>query len=341
MWRYVAKRILLAIFTLFVILFVSYMLIRLAPGDPTRSSFLGEGESASSNLSSDKSAFAVNISLRRKLHLDRNPLVGFGYWFKGILTEFDFGESATVDRGRPVLSLIMDRLPVTIKLNLLATLVIYLLAIPLGIHSALFPDSRADKTATFLLFLLYSLPGFWTALMLQALLCDGGSFPIFPLKWQPGGDEWGRSIFRIILDGASGYLLPVFCLSYAGFAGLSRFARASMMEVVRKDYIKTARAKGLSEFSVVFKHALRNAFITMITLFAGLLPGLVAGSIFIEYVFNIPGMGSLSMMALGSRDIPLVMAIFAFGSTLTLAGIMLSDLLYVLADPRISFDERM
>jgi peptide/nickel transport system permease protein len=113
-----------------------------------------------------------------------------------------------------------------------------------------------------------------------------------------------------------------------------------MIEVIRKDYIKTARAKGLSEFTVIFKHALRNAFITMITLFAGLLPGLVAGSIFVEYVFNIPGMGYLSMTALSSRDIPLVMAIFAFSSALTLAGIILSDILYVVADPRISFEER-
>ncbi len=340
MWRYITKRILLAIFTLFIILFVSYMLIRLAPGDPTRSSFLGEGESASSSLSTDKGAFAVNTSLREKLHLDKNPFVGFGFWLKGIVISFDFGQSATVDRGRPVIKLLMERLSLTLRLNILATILIYVLAIPLGIHSALFPNSKTDKSVTFLLFFLYSLPGFWVALMSQTLLCEGGIFPLFPLKWQSSGDAWGISIFQIVFSDALRYVLPVFCLSYAGFAGLSRFARASMIEVIRKDYIKTARAKGLSEFTVIFKHALRNAFITMITLFAGLLPGLVAGSIFVEYVFNIPGMGYLSMTALSSRDIPLVMAIFAFSSALTLAGIILSDILYVVADPRISFEER-
>lgn len=340
MLEYLIKRFFLAAITLFVILFVSYLLIRLAPGDPTRSSFLGEGETASSGLSSDKAAFAVNKSLREKLHLDKNPFLGFALWFKAIATHFDFGESAAVDRGRPVVKVIAERLPVTLKLNIFATLIIYILAIPLGIHSAIYPETRSDKIITFGLFFLYSLPGFWTALMLQAIFCEGGLIPLFPLKWQNAGGDWGKSILAIIFNDSMRYVLPVFCLSYAGFAGLSRFARTSMLEVIRKDYIKTARAKGLPERIVIFKHALKNALITMITLFAGLLPGLVAGSIFIEYVFNIPGMGYLSMTALSSRDIPLVMAIFAFGSALTLAGIVISDLLYVLVDPRISFDKR-
>ncbi|HOK04360.1 MAG TPA: ABC transporter permease [Victivallales bacterium] len=340
MLQYLFKRILLALLTLLVILFVSYLLIRLAPGDPTRSSFLGEGGEASSNLSGDKAAFTVNKSLREKLHLDKNPILGFLYWMKGVILKFDFGESATVDRGRPVVKVIMERLPITLKLNIIATLLIYFFAIPIGIHSAVFSDTKMDKILTFFLFLLYSLPGFWTALILQALFCDGGYFPVFPLKWQNIGTEWGKSIFLIIFDDLLRYVLPVFCLSYAGFAGLSRFARSSMLEVIKKDYIKTARAKGLPERIVIFKHAFRNALITMITLFAGLLPGLVAGSIFVEYVFNIPGMGYLSMMALSSRDIPLVMAIFAFGSFLTLAGIIISDILYVFADPRINFEQR-
>jgi len=340
MCQYLFKRIFLAFLTLLVILFVSYILIRLAPGDPTKSSFLGEGGEASSSLSGDKAAFAVNRSLREKLHLDKNPILGFVYWLEGIILKFDFGESATVDRGRPVVKVIMERLPITLKLNIIATFLIYLFAIPIGIYSAIFPETKMDKILTFLLFLLYSLPGFWTALMLQALFCDGGYFPIFPLKWQNMGSEWGRSIFSIIFEDIMSYVLPVFCLSYAGFAGLSRFARSSMLEVIKKDYIKTARAKGLPERIVIFKHALRNALITMITLFAGLLPGLVAGSIFVEYVFNIPGMGYLSMMALSSRDIPLIMAIFAFGSFLTLFGIIISDIFYVLADPRINFEQR-
>ena len=137
------------------------------------------------------------------------------------------------------------------------------------------------------------------------------------------------------------YILPVTCLSYAGFAGLSRYARVGMLEVIRKDYIRTARTKGLPEYTVILKHALRNALIILITLFAGLLPGLIAGSIIIEHVFSIPGMGSLSMEALTSRDIPILMALFGFGGALTLAGILIADFLYVLVDPRITFQKKM
>jgi peptide/nickel transport system permease protein len=341
MLKYLAKRLLLSVFTLLVILFVSYILLRLAPGDPTKSSFLGDNAATASSVSSDKAAFAVNKSLREKLHLDKNPLIGFTLWMKAVLLHFDFGESASVDKGRPVTKLIIERLPITLRLNILATIVIYVCAIPIGIHSALFQNSKADKFITFLLFFLYSLPGFWIALILQSLFCDGGKFPLFPLKGIGSTQTWGKTIFEIFKDNAVYYVLPVFCLSYAGFAGLSRFARAGMMEVIKQEYIKTARAKGLPEYLVVFKHAFRNSLITMVTLFAGLLPGLVAGSIIIEYVFNIPGMGSLSMMALSGRDIPLIMTLFAFGGALTLSGIILSDILYVIVDPRINFEKRI
>ncbi|MEI3005623.1 MAG: ABC transporter permease [Victivallales bacterium] len=181
----------------------------------------------------------------------------------------------------------------------------------------------------------------WVALMLQAMLCKGGYLPLFPLKGIFPEITRGMTTWQIIGNTLWHYVLPVFCLSYAGFAGLARFTRSGMLEVIHQDYIKTARAKGVSEWGVVMKHALRNALIIMITLFAGILPSLVAGSILVEYVFNIPGMGSLSMLALSSRDIPLLMALFAFGGALTLAGILLSDLLYVLADPRIDFESRV
>ena len=149
------------------------------------------------------------------------------------------------------------------------------------------------------------------------------------------------STWTILGKTALHYILPVFCLSYAGFAGLTRFTRSGMLEVIHQDYIRTARAKGASETSVILHHAFRNALIIMITLFAGLLPSLVGGSILVEYVFNIPGMGSLSMLALSSRDIPLLMALFAFGGVLTLLGILLADILYVIADPRINFESRI
>ncbi len=340
MAEYLIKRLSLACLTLFVIMFVSYGLLRLSPGDPTKSSFLGEGGGGGEGLAAGKGALARNKSMRERLRLDEPVLVGFAYWMKDVVLHGDLGVSAAVDKGRPVVAVILERLPVTLTLNFWAILVTYLLAIPLGIYSAIAPESKFDKAATAVLFLLYSLPSFWVALLLQAGLCDGGKFPLFPLKGLGGGEVEGMSTWMMLVDSARHYILPVFCLCYAGFAGLSRFARSGMLEVVRQDYVRTARAKGLSETVVILRHAFRNALIILITLFAGLLPGLVGGSIIIEYVFSIPGMGSLSMMALSSRDIPLLMALFGFGGGLTLLGILTADLLYVIADPRISFGER-
>jgi len=335
---YLLKRLFLGLVTLLVILFASYALMRLAPGDPTKSSMLGEG--AGTQLASDRDALVQNQSLREKLYLDKPLAYGFFMWLSGVVRG-DLGESAAVDKGQPVLNLILEKLPVTLRLNIFAILLTYLLAIPLGIFSAVRPDTRTDQTITFILFFLYSLPVLWSALMLQALFCKGGWCPIFPLKGITPDILPGMSTWTILGKTALHYILPVFCLSYAGFAGLTRFTRAGMLEVIHQDYIRTARAKGASETSVIFHHAFRNALIIMITLFAGLLPSLAGGSILVEYVFNIPGMGSLSMLALSSRDIPLLMALFAFGGVLTLLGILLADILYVIADPRINFESRI
>ena len=322
--------------TLLIIMVVSYTLLRLAPGDPTRSSIMDE---QSSELSADKGALAGNTALREKLHLDEPIYVGFFYWLKGVCLRWDFGDSAVIDPGRPVTQIIMERLPITVRLNVFAVIIIYLLAIPLGVYAAIYPDSIFDRSSTFALFFLYSLPGMWVALLLQATLCQGGKFPIFPLAGLVPENPDPLNTWQLFWETAKHYILPVICLSYAGFAGISRFARSSMLDVVNKEYIRTARAKGLPENVVIFKHALRNGMITLITLFAGLLPGLVAGSIIVEYVFNIPGMGSLSLLSLNSRDYPLQMALFCFGGALTLGGIMLADILYVVVDPRIKFSK--
>ncbi|MFA7229772.1 MAG: ABC transporter permease [Victivallaceae bacterium] len=336
MLHYLVKRIGLALFTLLVIMAVSYLMLRLAPGDPTKSSIIG-GDAPGSSLSSAKGEFARNTALREKLHLDQPVYIGFYYWLKAVVLKFDFGVSASIDTGRPVTEIIMERLPVTLKINILAVLVTYLLAIPLGIYSAVYPDSTFDRGVTFILFFLYSLPVIWVALVFQAGLCEGGLVSVFPLKGLVPANPESMSSWRLL--GATGmhYILPVTCLAYGGFAGLSRYARSGMLDVINQDYIRTARAKGLSETSVIFKHALRNGMITLITLFADLLPGLVAGSIIVEYVFSIPGMGSLSLLSLSSRDYPLQMALFCFAGALTLGGILLSDIMYMLVDPRITF----
>ncbi len=340
MFQYLIKRLGMAIVTLFVIMLVSYLLIRIAPGDPAKSTFLGENSADAAGLSAEKGAFVRNNALREKLHLDKNPIIGFGYWIKDVILHGDFGDSASVDKGRPVVDLIWERLPITLTLNICSIIVVYLLAVQIGIYSAINKSPKLDNAVTILLFLLYSLMNVWVALLLQATLCKGGFFEIFPLKGLTPHTTWGKTTWQIMFETSMHYVLPVFCLSYAGIAGLSRYARSGMLEVIKQDYIRTARAKGLPEFQVIFKHALRNAMIILITLFAGLLPGLVAGSIIVEHIFNIPGMGTLSLDALGSRDIPLMMTLFAFGSFLTLTGILLADFMYVMVDPRISFESK-
>ncbi|MBR2434736.1 MAG: ABC transporter permease [Lentisphaeria bacterium] len=335
----------LGAFTLLLILFTSYTLMRLAPGDPAKSTMLSggaagkDGAGSAGVLSGDKSEVGRNLVLEKKLNMDKPLVVGFFLWLKAA-AHGDFGTSVAVDKGRSVTTLIMERLPVTLRLNIIAILLTYLLAIPLGIQSALHPDTKLDRAMTFFLFFLYSLPGLWVALMLQSAFCKGGLMPIFPLKGLAVGSPDGLSTWSVLLRSASHYVLPVFCLSYASFAGITRFTRAGMLDVIRQDYIRTARAKGVPERDVIYVHAFRNALIILITLFAGILPSLVSGSILIEYIFNIPGMGELSMTALSSRDIPLVMALFSFGGFLTLTGILLADILYVIADPRICFSSR-
>lgn len=339
MIQYLIKRLVLAAVTLFIILFASYALLRLAPGDPSRSDMMGGGEGAGM-MDSRNSELNTNFSMREQLDLDKPLPVGFFRWLKRIVTAGDFGTSVTVDPGKPVTALIRERLGVTVSLNFWAILITYLLAIPAGVFTAGKEGTLFDRSVELFLFILYSLPVMWAGLLLQSLFCEGGTFPVFPLKGIAPENPETLTVWQLQLETLRCYFLPVLCLAYGGFAGLSRYTRSSMLEILRCDYIRTAYAKGLSYNEVLWGHGFRNALITMITLFGGILPSLVSGSVLIEYIFNIPGMGSLSLLSLSSRDYPLQMALFAFSGVLTLGGLLISDLLYMLADPRIRLDKQ-
>ncbi len=339
MAQYLVKRLFLGILTLLVILFTSYALMRLAPGDAAKSSIFDTGGEATV-LAAEQAVLERNTALAKKLNLDKPLPVGFLLWL-GDALRGNFGTSAAFDKGRPVTELILERLPVTVRLNLFAILVTYLLAIPLGIRSAASAGKRSDQAVTFFLLFLYALPVLFTALLLRAVICKGGLFPVFPLTGLTPLLEDGMTTWEILGRTAMHYILPVFCLSYGSFAVIARYTRAGMLDIIRQDFIRTARAKGLPENTVILRHAFRNTLIIMITLFAGILPALAGGSIMIEYIFDIPGMGTLSMSALNSRDLPLMMGLFSFTGFLTLAGILLADILYVAADPRITFRSRL
>ncbi len=258
----------------------------------------------------------------------------YKYWWN--LLHLDFGQS-TVDR-RPVLPTIISKLRYSLSLTLVAVLLAYLVAIPLGIWSAVRQNTTADTVMTVILFVFYSLPTFFVGTVFLRLLTEGD-----PVAWFPAGDfeslgaEQMTTLQRLG-DITWHLILPIATYTLGSLAALSRYARTGLVDVIRADYIRTARAKGLHEGVVIIKHAARNGMIPILTLLGSLLPVLVSGSVVVEVIFNIPGMGLYLYDAINLRDYNAVMGVLMIASVLTLLGILLSDLSYGLADPRITFD---
>jgi peptide/nickel transport system permease protein len=260
-------------------------------------------------------------------------------WMAGILTG-DFGTSFK-DK-RPVSSKLRPALYWTLVLNLSAFGLALLLAVPIGVHSALRRGGRLDRFFTVVLFGLYSLPRFWVATILVVFLTSGAYgawldwFPSIGLG-QVAADAgwWERFSTR-----ASHLMLPVFCQTYGLLAFFSRQMRGGMLEVIQQDYIRTARAKGLKETEVVWKHAFRNALFPVITVLSALFPASIAGSVVLEVIFAIPGMGLLTYDAIFAADWPVVFSVLILGALLTILGIWVSDVLYGLADPRVRLGRR-
>ncbi|MFO1518230.1 MAG: ABC transporter permease [bacterium] len=257
-------------------------------------------------------------------------------WLKRICL-LDFGES--FKDHRPVIQKIKEALPITLTLNLIELFIVYFISIPLGVFSALRRDSLLDRGVVLTLFILYSLPTFWVATLLIMVFASGDYFNWFPIVGLVSDGAESLPWYQWIGNVAWHLVLPVVCMVYGSFAFLSRFSRANMLEVIHQDYVRTARAKGLSERKVIWKHAFRNSLIPQITLMGTLLPGLMGGSVIIEQIFSIPGMGKLGFESVLARDYPTVMAIAAIEAMLTLISLLLSDLAYVWVDPRISFEK--
>jgi len=259
----------------------------------------------------------------------------YGIWVRKVLT-FDFDESYV--HHKPVLQLIRERLPISLQLSLISIFLSYLISIPLGIFSATHQFKMSDKVVTTTLFILYSLPSFWVADMLILFLTGGHFLHLFPAQYlhTPGAETW--PFWQWFKDWIWHLVLPITCLTYGSFAFLSRQMRVAMLETVRQDFIRTAQAKGLSQRVVIFKHALRNSMIPILTLMASLLPELIGGSLIIETIFGIEGMGKLTIDSILSRDYPVINAVAFFSALLTLLGILFSDLSYALVDPRIRYE---
>jgi len=321
MLRYLAKRMLMMVPLLIGITLISFVVIHLAPGEPT---------DMQTDLNPEASA-ELHDRLRAQYGLDQPLYVQYGQWL-GRLSRLDFGESFSLDH-RPVIDKVSERLPITILINLLSIILILVVAVPIGILSATKRNSLFDRMTTVFVFIGFAMPSFWLALLLMDY--GGVRLGLFPIAGiRSLGHEYLGFAARC-WDILHHLILPVFVSAFGGLAGFSRYMRSNMLEVVRQDYILTARAKGLSERVVIYRHALRNALLPVITILGLSVPGLIGGSVIFETIFAIPGMGKLFYDSVMMRDYPLIMGVLVIGAVLTLVGNLLADVSYALADPRI------
>lgn len=325
MVNYIIRRLLHMIPVLFGITVISFLVIHLAPGKPT---------DIMTQLN-PKIDFEAREKLDRIYGLDRPLHIQYVNWL-GRLLRFDFGRSF-VD-GRAVTRKIFERLPITLLINVLAIFVIFLFAIPIGVKSAASPGSLFDKITTVFVFFGFAAPGFWLALLLMSFF--GVRLGILPVSGITSLDFENFSLFGKVFDAARHLILPITVASIGGFAGVSRYMRQSMLSALSEDYIRTARAKGLSEKTVIYKHALRNALLPIITIIGLSVPGLISGSVIIETIFGISGIGRLMVESVFTRDYNIIMAELFISAILTLLGNLLADILYVYADPRIRYERR-
>jgi peptide/nickel transport system permease protein len=320
MAAYLIRRLLSMIPVLVGITIISFGVMKLAPGRPT-DVMLDFNPKASVEA---RERMEQLLGLNQPVHLQ------YLNWLRRVAT-LNFDRSFR--DGRPVTEIVVERLPITLTINVCALILILGLAIPLGVIAAVRPGGLFDRVTTVLVFIGYSTPAFWLGLLGIAWL--GVELGWVPVSGLHSLDYESMSLVGRALDVAHHLVLPVGIMTFVGLAGLSRYVRSSMVEVLRQDYIRSARAKGLPERLVLFRHGLRNALLPIVTILGLSLPDLIAGSVVMETVFAIPGMGRLFYDAVMARDQHVVMALVTIGAVLTLLGNLLADLAYAAADPRI------
>lgn len=300
---------------------ISFWVIHLAPGSPT-------DLVTTLNPQADTNARA---RFEKLYGLDKPLPEQYAAWL-GRLVRFDFGNSISGDH-RPVWEKIRERLPLTFGMNVASMVLTLLIAVPVGITAAWWRGGMFDKVTTVIVFIGFAMPGFWLALLLMLWL--GIQWPVLPISGITSLNHATMTPLGKIWDITAHLILPIFIYTAGSWAGMSRFMRSSMLEVLRQDYIMTAQAKGLSSRTVLFRHALRNALMPVITILGLSVPSLIGGSVIIESIFALPGLGQLFYGAVMARDYPLIMGSLVLGAILTLAGNLLADVGYGLADPRV------
>jgi peptide/nickel transport system permease protein len=329
MATYLIRRVLIAILTLWLITFLVYGLIRAMPGDAltVNREMLGPGQ----NLNEDdiKQARAI-------FGLDKPWYTAYWDWL-GNLLRGDLGRS--FNQKIAVSQVIGDRIGNTLILSVTSLVLAYLLSIPIGLYSSARANKPDERVVSTLLYMLYSLPAFVAALLLQVLFAvklrdTGFELPLFGMR----GDNFNSlSTFQQVIDIAKHMILPVFCFTYGVLAYESRFIRANMQEVIRQDYIRTARAKGVGPIRILWHHAFRNTLIPFVTLIGLTLPALLSGAVILEQIFSWPGVGTLMFESINMRDYTVIMGLTLIFSIVTLLGQLLADFLYSVVDPRVTY----
>ncbi len=318
MASFILRRLSHLFVTLIGISILSWVIITQAPGSPIA-------------LTLDpKVSPKIIEQMEKNYDLDKPIHQQYYLWLKKLFT----GKLYSFKDGRPVMEKIGERIWNTLLLNLVATIIIFSLAIPLGVFSARRQYTFWDHLGTFAAYLGLSIPSFWLAYLVILGTVELFGYPVLGMR---SFVTEGFSAPEIVLDRIWHLMLPALIMAMSGIAGLSRYTRSSMLEVIRQDYIRTAKSKGLSEEVVYYRHALRNALLPIITLFGFLIPALIGGSVIMESVFAWPGIGRLAYQSVLARDYPVVMTILTITAVLTLIGNFIADLLYGIADPRIRY----
>jgi peptide/nickel transport system permease protein len=317
MLSFIARSSIQKIITLFFVSVISFLVIHLAPGEPSQVDPLNP-----------KFTPEMVERFRQQFHLDQPLYIQYFYFYRDLLT----GKTVSWKDNLPVLKKIAGRFKNSLWLFIVGTLLTWTLSFPIGIRSAIFRGGLYDRSATFFSYLLISIPGFFFAYILIILVVSTFHVPVIDMETFGLGDPpW----YRWLMDRVWHLLLPSILGATGGIAVLSRYVRSQMMEVESQDYVRTARAKGVPEEQVHYKHALRNALLPFVTMFGLILPGLIGGSVIIESIFAWPGMGRMAYEAILARDYPIVLTVNFISAVLVLIGTFISDVLYMVVDPRI------
>ncbi len=317
MWRFMVRTLWQRLLLLVFISIISHAVVHLAPGEPTEVDPMNPMMKA-----------ADIARIRQAFHLDDPIYLQYFHWLRDLLT----GNLKSFQNGLPVLPQIWDRFLNSLPLFVCTTLVVWTLSFPTGIHAAVRRGSTYDRTTTFIAYALISIPGFFLSYLMVLGAVQIFHLPVIGLRTfgAEGAAPWVRH-----MDQLWHLVIPSLMSALTGVAVLSRYVRSQMLDVIDQDYVRTARAKGLDEDTVIYSHALRNALLPFVTMFGLLLPGMISGSVIFEQIFAWPGLGQLGYNAISQRDFPMILTLNFIAAALTLVGILISDILYAVVDPRI------